>query len=81
MTSRIASEVAEAMTLTTELAETAIYRKPTHANVLVDIAKKLQRLQTRAARQKKELKATLLDIRIAKRKLKAIAGQIGKGTA
>lgn len=77
---RIAAEVAEASVLTTELAATAIYKKPTHANVLVDVAKRLQRLQSRAARQRRDLKATLADIRIARRELKALAAQIGKGT-
>ncbi len=81
MGSRLALEVAEASkVLDTELSAVS-YRRPTHANVLVDIAKKLQRLQTKAKRQRRELATTLADIKTAKRELRAVAQAMGKGDA
>jgi hypothetical protein len=80
MASRLAHEVAEASRALVSELPVVIYRKPTHANVLVDIAKKLQRLQTKAKRQRRELAATLAEIKIAKRELRAVAQAIGKDT-
>ena len=55
------------------------FTKPTHANVLVDIAKRLQRLQTKRSKLKRELKRVNADIRASKRELKAMAREIGRG--
>lgn len=80
----LSTEVAAAMTeaeRAVAIYSTAIFRKPTHANVLVDIAKKLQRLQTRATRQRRELATTLADIKIAKRELRDLTKAIGTGAA
>jgi hypothetical protein len=77
---RIANEAANALkALENELP--VAYTKPTNANVLVDIAKRLQRLQTKAKRQRRELEATLTDIKKAKVELKAIARAMAKGDA
>lgn len=57
------------------------YAKPTHTNVLVEIAKRLQRLQTKAKRQRKDLDLTLADIKRAKKELKAIAQAMQRGDA
>jgi hypothetical protein len=42
-------------------------------------AKRLQRLQTRAGKLRRALKATTAENRRAKRELKALAQQIGRG--
>lgn len=77
---RLSSEVAEAsVVLTNELH--AIHKKPTHANVLVDLAKKFQRLQSKARRQRRELTGTLGEIRITKKEMKALIAEMGKGAA
>jgi ribosomal protein L7Ae-like RNA K-turn-binding protein len=75
---RMAREIAEAhMAVTNELP--ARFVKPTRSNMLIDVAKKLQRLQTRAAKLRKYLKATTTEIRHQKRTLKALAHEIGRG--
>jgi Skp family chaperone for outer membrane proteins len=72
----LAADVAAAAT-TNELP--ARYTKPTHANLLIDVAKRLQRLQTRAARLRKELKRTDQEIKHARRELGALAQQLKRG--
>lgn len=75
---KLAREVGEAArVLEHELP--ARHVKPTRSNLLIETAKRLQRLQTRAAKLRKELKAALHDIRAAKRDLKALAREIGRG--
>jgi F0F1-type ATP synthase epsilon subunit len=75
---RIAAEVAEASrALANDLPVRHV--KPTHANVLIDTAKRLQRLQSRAAKLRKALATTTRDIRHAKKELKALAQAIGRG--
>ena len=53
--------------------------KPTHSNVLVDIAKRLQRLQTKRAKLKRELKKIDADIKHSKKELRAVSADIGRG--
>lgn len=78
MASRLSREVAEASrALESELP--ARYVKPTHANLLVDVAKRLQRLQTSRAKLRKELRSIEREISIQKKQLKALAQQIGRG--
>lgn len=72
---RLASEVAEASRTTTA----PIYIKPTIGNVLIDTAKRLQRLQTKRARLTRDLKFVNQAIRAAKSDLRGLARQIGKG--
>jgi hypothetical protein len=75
---RTRNEVAEAtMALVTELP--ARHSKPTYGNMLIDVAKRLQRLQTRAKRLRKELKTTDRDIRRAKKELRVLAHEVGSG--
>ena len=49
------------------------------SNMLIDTAKRLQRLQSRRARVRKELKTIEADIRHAKKELRALAQVIGRG--
>ena len=49
------------------------------SNMLIDTAKRLQRLQTRRAKLRKELKTVEADIRHAKKELRALAQVIGRG--
>lgn len=77
---RLAMEVAAASkVLENELPSR--YVKPTHSNVLIDTAKRLQRLQTRAGKLRRDLKATTAEIRLAKRGLRALAQQMSRGEA
>ena len=48
------------------------------SNMLIDTAKRLQRLQTRRAKLRKELKTVEADIRHAKKELRALAQVIGR---
>jgi hypothetical protein len=57
----------------------AAFVKPTYGNALIDTAKRLQRLQTKAGKLRRDLKATVTAIRVAKRELKALVQQIGRG--
>jgi hypothetical protein len=52
---------------------------PNRGSFLVETAKKLQRLQTKAARLRKELKATEAAIRSTKKDLKYASTLIGGG--
>lgn len=75
---KLSREVGEAaLALETNLPP--VYVRPTKSNALIEIAKKLQRLQTKAARLRRDLRVTLHDIRTAKRELKALAQSIGRG--
>ncbi len=49
------------------------------SDMLIDTAKRLQRLQTRRAKLRKELKTVDADIRHAKKTLRALAQAIGRG--
>jgi hypothetical protein len=72
-------EVAEASIV---LANDLPARQPnghSRSDLLIDTAKRLQRLQTRRARLRKELKTTDADIRHAKKTLRALAQAIGRG--
>jgi hypothetical protein len=51
----------------------------TRSNMLIDTAKRLQRLQSRRAKVRKELKALDHDIRHAKKELRALVQVIGRG--
>jgi hypothetical protein len=57
----------------------AAFVKPTYGNALIDTAKRLQRLQTKAGKLRRDLRAAEAAIRAAKRELKALALQIGRG--
>jgi septal ring factor EnvC (AmiA/AmiB activator) len=48
--------------------------------MLIDIAKRLQRLQTRGAKLRKELKRNDTDIRHVKRELRALSQQLTRGS-
>jgi hypothetical protein len=74
---RLAADVAAASHPSNELP--ARFVKPTHSNMLIDVAKRLQRLQTRGAKLRKDLKRNDADIRLAKRDLRALTQQISKG--
>ena len=72
-------EVAEAsIVLANDLPARSV-KHATRSNMLIDTAKRLQRLQTRRARVRKELKTIDHDIRHAKRELRALAQAIGRG--
>lgn len=78
MPSRIAREVGEASrVISSELPSRFV--KTSHTDVLVQIAKRLQRLQTQRAKTRKTLKRIDADIRQAKRELRALAAEIGRG--
>jgi septal ring factor EnvC (AmiA/AmiB activator) len=71
-------EVAEAsIALANELP--VRHANASRSNMLIDTAKRLQRLQTRRAKLRKELKTIDADIRHAKRELRALAQVIGRG--
>jgi septal ring factor EnvC (AmiA/AmiB activator) len=73
-------EVAEAaFALDNDLPVRQIANNNNRSNMLIDTAKRLQRLQSRRARVRKELKSIDADIRHAKRELKALAQVIGRG--
>lgn len=85
--SRLSREVAEASRLvgqdsplSTEL-PSPIFRRPTTGHALVDAAKRVQRLQTKAARLRRELKTTEADLKTEKKHLKALVNEIAKGQA
>lgn len=68
----LAMEVAQADTvLRNELP--SIYRKPTRSNFLIETAKQLQRLQTKASKLRRALKVTEAEIRLRKHELRAVA--------
>jgi septal ring factor EnvC (AmiA/AmiB activator) len=73
---RLAADIATASTLDTRPAR---FVKPTESNMLIDIAKRLQRLQTRGAKLRKELKRNDTDIRHVKRELRALSQQLTRG--
>lgn len=79
MPSRLSQEVAAASRVLTSELGTPIYQKPTRSNLLIDTAKRLQRLQTKASKLKKDLKRTVGEVKAAKRLLKSLAQEIGKG--
>jgi hypothetical protein len=72
------NEIANAYNVLTNELPSAV-GKYTKTDVLVEHAKKLQRLQTKAGKLRRELKATEQAIREAKRNLKGIAQAIGRG--
>jgi len=84
---RLAAEVAEASRLlgddhplTTELRKPAIFVKPTTGNALVDCAKRVQRLSSKASRLRRELKTVEQNLKVEKRHLKALVQEVaGKG--
>jgi len=76
---RLAGDIATAATLAADGGR-ARFAKPTDSNMLIDVAKRLQRLQTRGARLRKESKRNDADIRAAKRELKALSQRVaGRG--
>lgn len=78
MPTRLSQEVANASkVLANELPNKFV--KSGYTDVLVATAKKLERLQNRRRKVRKELKTLNEDIRLAKRELKALAQQIGRG--
>lgn len=73
-----ASEIAEAsIALANDLP--VAYVKPTYSNALIDTAKRLQRLQSKAKRLRRELKTIAQDIKTTKRELKALAAELKRG--
>jgi len=78
MANPLAHEIANAdNVLKNELPSVRV--NPNRGSFLVETAKKLQRLQTRAAKLRKELKATELAIRSTKKDLKYASTLIGGG--
>jgi septal ring factor EnvC (AmiA/AmiB activator) len=75
---RLAADVASASTI--DASRPARFVKPTESNMLIDIAKRLQRLQTRGAKLRKELKRNDTDIRHVKRELRALSQQLTRGS-
>jgi F0F1-type ATP synthase membrane subunit b/b' len=67
MTARLAKEVAEGSRVTA-----ARFVKPTHGNALVEAAKRVQRLQTKASKLRRELKAVQRDLSAEKRTMRAL---------
>jgi len=59
----------------------AIFTKATTPNVLVDCAKRVQRLQTKAARLRRELKTVEADLRHEKKTMRALVNEIARGKA
>jgi len=78
MPNRIAREVGHA-SLALANALPATYPRPTFPNMLVEVAKRLQRAQTKRIKLRRELKAVEGEIRTHKRELKALAAQIKTG--
>ncbi len=79
MAHQLAREIAEASrVLDTELPYRTVKRNTT-GNVLVDAAKRVQRLQTKARRLRRELKATLADLKAEQRIMKALIREISAG--
>lgn len=75
---RLAQEVANvSKVLDNELP--ARFVKTGHADVLVQTAKRLERLQARRRKLRRELKNVDSDIRLEKRTLRALIQSIGKG--
>jgi peroxiredoxin len=73
-------EVAEAsLVLQNELPARQLAAGTSRSNLLIDTAKRLQRLQTRRARLRKDLKAVEADIRHTKKMLRGRATAIGRG--
>lgn len=74
MPNRIARDVAEASRVTHE----ARTRKPRVSNtdVLVDIARQLERLQAKRRKMRRELRNVELDIKRVKREMKALAAVV-----
>jgi hypothetical protein len=82
MASRLALEVGTASKLLdSELPVPVVgWRAPTHANALVDAAKRLQRAQSKRTRLKRELKAVEAEIKSCKKDMKALIAEIrGRG--
>lgn len=76
----IAREVAEASrVLENELPSKA--SKASYPNVLVDIAKEVQRRQTKVRRLRRELKIAESELKFTKKELRAVIAQIAKGEA
>lgn len=65
------------MVLDTELPCASL--KPNHGDVLVATAKRLERLQARRRKLRRDLKAVDNDIRLETRHLRALLQQVGKG--
>jgi hypothetical protein len=73
---RLSHEVANASTaLENELPVRTI--KPGHADVLVQTARRLERLQARGRKLRRELKQIDADIRFEKRTLRALIHSVG----
>lgn len=78
MAARRALEIAEAsLALANELPARVV--KTTHADVLVQAAKRLERLQAKRRKLRRELKQVDADIRFEKKSLRALVQQVGKG--
>jgi hypothetical protein len=78
--SRLSREVAEASRVLENELPSARFVKPSTGNALVDSAKRVQRLSTKAAKLRRELKTVEADIRTEKRHLKALCQEVaGKG--
>lgn len=78
MAKALSNEVANsALVLANELPTRFV--KSTHADVLVQTAKRLERLQARRRKARKELKQIDADIRFEKKNLRALIQQVGKG--
>jgi cell division septum initiation protein DivIVA len=76
MTARLTKEVAEASRVTT-----ARFVQPTHSNALVDAAKRVQRLQAKAAKLRRELKAVQRELSAEKRSRRALMQAMSGGVA
>jgi len=77
---RIAREVAEASrALETELP--VKQSRSSYPNVLVDIAKKLQRQQSKVRSLGRALRLAQAEVKLTKKEMRAVIGQMGRGEA
>lgn len=81
MSGRLSREVAEASRVLENDLPNARFIKPTTGNALVEAAKRVQRLQTKAARLRRELKTVEGDLKTEKKHMKALVNEIAKGQA
>ncbi len=77
MVKRIGAEIAEASRVATGTKTAMVASK--HTDFLVQVARQLERLQTKRRRLRRDLKLLDEEIRLRKRELKAAAQAIGRG--
>jgi hypothetical protein len=80
MPSRLAHEAATGVKLLDTELPVVGYITPTHSNMLVDTAKRLQRLQTKRSKLRRELKTVEAEIKMRRRELKALCAEVKRGS-